>query len=79
MLNSHDKLTIRMIHEQVKVLSERQSSHTDMLKILSDLVPDVKYILKAAGVKEMKLHLKESPFFSYFVRLVQGRKPRPLK
>jgi len=49
------------------------------LKTLSDFAPDVKYILAVGGVKEMKLCLKENPFFSYFVSLVQGKKPRTIK
>ena len=66
MLNHHDKLTIRMIEQQMKELDQRQTSDGDILKILSDFVPDVKYILAAAGIKELKLCLK----------LVQGKKPR---
>ena len=76
MLNHHDKLTIRMIEQQMKELDKRQTSDADILKILSDFVPDVKYILAAAGIKEIKMCLKENPFFSYFVKLVQGKKPR---
>tara|TARA_Y100000588_G_C14268646_1_gene931205 strand:+ start:4349 stop:4588 length:240 start_codon:yes stop_codon:yes gene_type:complete len=79
MLNAHNKLTIRMIDQQMKELNKRKNSDADMLKTLSDFVPDVKYILVAAGAKEMKLCLKENVFFSYFVSLVQGKKPRPLK
>jgi len=79
MLNHHDKLTIRMIEQQVKELDKRKTNDADILKILSDFVPDVKYILAAGGVKEMKLCLKENTFFSYFVSLVQGKKPRAVK
>jgi hypothetical protein len=79
MLNHHDKLTIRMIEQQTKELNKANSSNADILKILSDFVPDVKYILAAGGVKELKLCLKENPHFSYFVSLVQGKKPRILK
>lgn len=79
MLNHHDKLTIRMIEQQMKELDKRKTSDADILKILSDFVPDVKYILAAGGIKEMRLCLKENPFFSYFVGLVQGKKPRSVK
>ena len=68
-----------MIEQQMKELNKRNTSDADILKILSDFAPDVKYILAAGGVKEMKLCLKENPFFSYFVSLVQGKKPRSLK
>ena len=79
MLNHHDKLTIRMIEQQMRVLDKSKTSDAEILKILSDFVPDVKYILAAAGVKEMKLCLKENPFFSYFVSLTQGKKPKAVR
>lgn len=79
MLNHHDKLTIRMIEQQMKVLSQSKTSDAEMLKILSDFAPDVKYILAAGGIKEIRLCLKENPFFAYFVKLVQGKKPRSIK
>ncbi len=79
MLNHHNKITIRMIEQQMKELNRTNTSNVDMLKILSDFVPDVKYILAAGGVKEIKLCLKENPHFSYFVSLVQGKKPKPVK
>lgn len=78
MLNHHDKLTIRMIEQQMKHLSMTDTSNKDMLDILSDFVPDVKYFLAAAGIKEFKLCIKENPHFAYFVSLVQGRKPKAL-
>lgn len=76
MLNHHDKLTIRMIEQQMQVLHQRKASDAEMLETLSDFVPDVKYILSAGGIKEIKLCLKENRFFAYFVSLVQGKKPR---
>lgn len=76
MLNHHDKLTIRMIEQQTKVLLRANASNQDILETLSDFVPDIKYILAAGGVKEIKLSLKENPNFSYFVSLVQGKKPK---
>ena len=79
MLNYHKKLTIRMIEQQMKELDKRKTSDADILKILSDFVPDVKYILAGGGTKEIKMCLKENPFFYYFVNLVQGKKPRPVK
>ena len=79
MLNHHEKLTIRMIEQQMKELDKRKTSDADILKILSDFVPDVKYILSSGGIKEMRLCLKENPFFSYFVSLTQGKKPRAVK
>jgi hypothetical protein len=79
MLNHHYKLTIRMIEQQMKILDQRKTSDAEMLKILSDFAPDVKYILAAGGIKEIKLCLKENPFFAYFVSLVQGKKPRSAK
>ena len=79
MLNHHNKLTIRMIEQQMKELNRTNTSNVDMLKILSDFVPDVKFILAAGGVKEIKLCLKENPNFSYFVSLVRGKQPRPVK
>jgi hypothetical protein len=79
MLNHHDKLTIRMIEQQMKVLAQSKTSNADMLEILSDFAPDVKYILAAGGIKEIRLCLKENPFFAYFVNLVQGKKPKPVK
>ncbi len=79
MLNHHNKLTIRMIEQQMKELNRTNTSNGDMLKILSDFVPDVKYILSAGGVKEMKLCFKENPHFTYFVSLVEGKKPRALR
>ena len=78
MLNHHDKLTIRMIEQQTKVLLRANASNQDILETLSDFVPDVKYILAAGGTKEIKLSLKENPHFSYFVSLVQGKKPKKL-
>ena len=68
-----------MIEQQMKELNNRKTSDANILKILSDFVPDVKYILAAGGINEMRLCLKENPFFSYFVSLVQGKKPRPVK
>lgn len=79
MLNYHKKLTIRMIEQQMKELDKIKTSDADILKILSDFVPDVKYILDDAGIKEIKICLKENPFFSYFVNLVQGKKTRSVK
>ncbi len=79
MLNHHDKLTIRMIEQQTKVLLRANSSNQDILETLSDFVPDVKYILAAGGIKEIKLSLKENPHFSYFVSLTQGKKPKVVK
>lgn len=79
MLNHHDKLTIRMIEQQMKVLAQNKTSNAEMLNILSDFAPDVKYILAAAGIKELRLCLKENQFFAYFVSLVQGKKPKPVK
>ena len=79
MLNHHNKLTIRMIEQQMRELNRTNTSNVDMLKILGDFVPDVKYILAAGGIKEIKLCLKENPYFSYFVSLVQGKKPRAIK
>lgn len=79
MLNHHDKLTIRMIEQQTKELIRTNSSNVTILEVLSDFVPDVKYILAAGGIKEMKLSLKENPHFSYFVSLVQGKKPKVIK
>lgn len=79
MLNAHNKITIRMIDQQMKELDKRKTSDADMLKILSDFVPDVKYMLVAAGAKEINLYFKKHPFFSYFVSLVQGRKSRSRK
>ena len=54
MLNHHDKLTIRMIEQQMKVLHQRKASDTEMLEVLSDFAPDVKYILAAGGIKEIR-------------------------
>ena len=79
MLNHHDKLTIRMIEQQMKVLQQINASDAEMLATLSDFAPDVKYILAAGGVKEMRLCLKENPFFAYFVSLVQGKKPKTVQ
>lgn len=76
MLNHHDKLTIRMIEQQTKELIRTNTTNGDILKILSDFVPDVKYILAAGGAREMKLYLKENPHFSYFVSLSQGKNPK---
>jgi len=67
-----------MIEQQMKHLHKTQTSNADMLKILCDFVPDVHYILATGGTKEIKLYLKENPHFSYFVSLVQGKKPRPI-
>ena len=78
MLNYHNKLTIRMIEQQTKELLKTNTSNKEILTILSDFVPDVNYILAAGGVKELKLCLKENAHFSYFVSLVQGKKPRPI-
>jgi hypothetical protein len=78
MLNHHDKLTIRMIEQQMKILAQSKTSNTEMLEILSDFAPDVKYILAAGGIKEIRLCLKQNPYFAYFVSLVQGKKPRPV-
>ena len=79
MLNHHNKITIRMIEQQMKELNRTNTSNVDMLKILNDFVPDVKYILAAGDIKEMKLCLNENPHFAYFVSLVQGKKPRPVR
>ena len=79
MLNYHKKLTIRMIEQQMKELDKRKTSDADILKILSDFLPDVKYILADGGIKEIKMCLKENPFFSYFVSLVQGKKANSVK
>jgi hypothetical protein len=79
MLNHHEKLTIRMIEQQMKELDKKKTSDADILNILSDFVPDVKYILASGGVKEIKMCLKQNPFFSYFVNLVQGKKTRSVK
>lgn len=79
MLNHHDKLTIRMIEQQMKVLHQRNASDAEMLDTLGDFAPDVKYILAAGGVKEIRLCLKENPFFAYFVSLAQGKKPKTVK
>ena len=79
MLNHHDKLTIRMIEQQMKILAQNKTSDAEMLKILSDFAPDVKYILAAGGIKELRLCIKANPFFAYFVSLVQGKKPRAIK
>jgi len=78
MLNHHDKLTIRMIEQQMKILHQSKASDAQMLETLIDFAPDVKYILSAGGVKELKLCLKENPFFAYFVSLAQGKKPRKI-
>ncbi|MDF1758878.1 MAG: hypothetical protein P1U74_11390 [Legionellaceae bacterium] len=78
MLNHHNKLTIRMIEQQTRELLRTNTTNKNILIILDDFVPDVKYILAEGGVKELKLSLKENPHFSYFVSLVQGRKPRPI-
>ncbi|BCA97327.1 hypothetical protein TUM19329_36880 (plasmid) [Legionella antarctica] len=79
MLNHHDKLTIRMIEQQMKVLHQKKASDAEMLETLSDFAPDVKYILAAGGIKEIRLCLKDNPFFAYFVSLAQGKKPRAVK
>jgi hypothetical protein len=79
MLNHHDKLTIRMIEQQMTVLHHRKASDAEMLEVLSDFAPDVKYVLATGGVKEIKLCLKQNIFFAYFVSLVQGKKPRAVK
>jgi hypothetical protein len=79
MLNHHDKLTIRMIEQQMKVLHQNKASDAEMLETLNDFAPDIKYILAAGGIKEIRLSLKGNPFFAYFVSLVQGKKPRPIK
>lgn len=68
-----------MIEQQMKELNRTNTNNKDMLKILSDFVPDVQYILSAAGEKEMKLCLKQNVHFAYFVSLVQGKKPRALQ
>ena len=68
-----------MIEQQTKELLRTNTSNVGILTVLSDFVPDVKYILTAGGVKELKLCLKENPHFSYFVSLVQGKKPRAVK
>ena len=68
-----------MIDQQMKELIKRKTSDADVLKILSDFIPDVKYIHTWAGTKELKLYLKQNPLFSYFASLVQGKKPKPLK
>ena len=68
-----------MIEQQTKELLRTNTSNGDILKTLSDFVPDVKYILAAGGIKELKLSLKENPYFSYFVSLVQGKKPRAIQ
>jgi hypothetical protein len=78
MLNHHDKVTIRMIEQQMKLLVQSKTSNAEMLKILSDFAPDVKYILAAGGIKEIRLYLKENPCFAYFVSLVQGKKPKSI-
>lgn len=78
MLNHHDKVTIRMIEQQTKILLQTGASNKYILTTLSDFVPDIKYILEAGGVKELNLCLKENPHFSYFVSLVQGKKPRAI-
>ena len=62
----------------MKILHQNKTSNAEMLEILSDFAPDVKYILDAGGVKEIKLCLKQNPFFAYFVSLVQGKKPKPV-
>lgn len=68
-----------MIEQQMKELDKSKTSDADILKILSDFVPDVKYILDGVGTKDLKICLKENPFFSYFVSLVQGKKTRSVK
>lgn len=78
MLNHHDKVTIRMIEQQTKKLLQTNTSNADILTILSDFVADIPYILTTAGIKELKLCFKENPHFSYFVSLVQGKKPRAI-
>jgi hypothetical protein len=79
MLNHHNKLTIRMIEQQTKELLRTKTSNKDILTTLSDFVEDVEYILAAGGIKELKLCLKDNQHFSYFVSLVQGKKPRAIK
>lgn len=79
MLNHHDKLTIRMIEQQMKILAQNKTSDAEMLNVLSDFAPDVNYILAAGGIKEIRLSLKQNPYFAYFVSLVQGKKPRAVK
>ncbi len=65
-----------MIDKQMKELARRNSSDPDILTTLKDFIADVKCILAAAGVKELKLLLKKHPDFSNFVNLVQGKKPK---
>ena len=62
----------------MKILHQNKTKDAKMLEILSDFAPDVKYILDAGGIKEIKLCLKQHPFFAYFVSLVQGKKPKPV-
>lgn len=78
MLNHHNKITIRMIEQQMKVLHQNKASNAEMLETLSDFAPDVNYIFATGGVKEIRVYLKENPFFAYFVSLVQGKKPRAI-
>ena len=68
-----------MIEQQMKELDKTKTSDANILKILSDFIPDIKYIMASGGTKEIKLCLKENPCFAYFVSLVEGKKPRPVK
>ncbi|MDI1351808.1 MAG: hypothetical protein PSV35_03415 [bacterium] len=67
-----------MIEQQMRILHQNSTSDKEMLNMLSDFAPDVKYIMSAGGIKEIKLQLKENIFFAYFVSLVQGKKPKPI-
>jgi len=70
-LTELDKQTIATIDEQVAMLLEKSATDVSIVNTLIDFIPDVKCLLDADGDKQLVLHCRAYPNFTYFANLIE--------
>ena len=70
-LTELDKQMIATIDEQVAMLLEKSATDVSIVNTLIDFIPDVKCLLGADNDKQLVLHCRAYPNFTYFANLIE--------
>lgn len=70
-LTDHEKQLIKIIDEQVNLLTDKQASKSTIISTLIDFFPEVKCILDAVDEEQLNRYFAEYKGFAYFSSLLE--------
>ncbi|KTC83705.1 hypothetical protein [Legionella brunensis] len=69
-LSDHEKETIRLVDNQVKLLLERKTQDHIIISTLFDFIPEVRCMVTSTCENQFNLYCQEYQHFNFFLQLI---------